>query len=253
MLCGDEAAVKSVAQQFQRRSPLVVRVVRPADVQATWQMSEDAAQAVTAPALGGLLLSYLPSDDCDAPNFMQHILEGRQEPIRPAVVRSLIPIAATLFVAATLAWFNSRESNSLAAMQAEIDALAVQASRATELRLQLVASSAKLEQLGKLASRLPPTMGDGAIHRLGACMPADVWLSQLTLTDGTQARLQGASYLEAGVYDFVRWLELAPGFNEVALKRTAAATNATGPTTSFELEVTMGKNNDQATRVARHE
>ena len=60
-------------------------------------------------------------------------------------------------------------------------------------------------------------------------MPSDVWLSQLEVTDRTTVRLHGASYLEAGVYDFVRWLEQAPGFAEVALKRTSATTSAVGP------------------------
>jgi hypothetical protein len=84
-------------------------------------------------------------------------------------------------------------------------------------------------------------------------MPADVWLNQLTVSDRTSVRLQGASYQEAGVYDFVHWLELAPGVDDVALKRTGSTASASGPATSFELEITLGDSNDQATRVARHE
>lgn len=253
LLCGDDAAVRTAAQQFQLRSPLEVVTVRPGDVQATWQLRAEAAEAVTAPALGGLLLSYLPVEECDAPNFMQHLLAGRQEPLRPDLVRSAIPIAATLLIAAALAWVNAGERNSLTAMQADIDSLAAQAARATELRLQLSTSEAKLEHLQVLASKLPTGLGSEAIRRLGACMPNDVWLSQLLVNDRAHARLQGASYLEAGVYDFVRWLELAPGFEGVALKRTTAATNAFGPTTSFELELTLDEINDSATRVARHD
>jgi hypothetical protein len=89
-------------------------------------------------------------------------------------------------------------------------------------------------------------------------MPSDVWLSSLAVADRSSARLQGLSYLEAGVYDFVRWLELAPGFIDVALKRTAPATSPSGPATGFELELAIADGaeanfSDQATHVARHE
>ena len=47
-------------------------------------------------------LSYLPADECDAPNLMQHILDGKQEPLRPRLIRSALPLAATLLVAVAL-------------------------------------------------------------------------------------------------------------------------------------------------------
>jgi hypothetical protein len=73
------------------------------------------------------------------------------------------------------------------------------------------------------------------------------------VSGGSTVRLHGASFQEAGVYDYVRWLELAPGIDEVALKRTSATTVGSGPATSFELELTLENPDDQATRVARHE
>jgi Tfp pilus assembly PilM family ATPase len=252
-LCGDAAATSSVAKQFQRQSPLEVRVVRPADVQATWQLRPGAAEVATAPALGGLLTAYLPPDEVDAPNLMQHILAGKREPLRPALIASALPVAATLLIALGMGWVNARQRAGLATMQAKVDGLAVAAARATELRLQFMGGEAKLAQLETLADRLPGELGGETVRRLAGCMPSDVWLSQLMVSDGDTVRLHGASFQEAGVYDYVRWLELAPGFDEVALKRTSAATVASGPATSFELELTLEDLDDQATRVARHE
>lgn len=252
-LSGEDGAVQLALQQFQRRSPLEVRPVLAREVQATWQLQKEAATAASAPTLGGLLLSYLPADDVDAPNLMQHIIEGRQEPLRPRLLRSAIPIAATLFIAASLGAINTGERTGLEAMQLELDGLGTASAKATELRLQLVGNEAKLAQLRQLAAKLPAGLGNDEIKYIGACMPGDVWLTTLLLADRSAATLQGASYLEAGVYDFVRWLEQAPGFTEVALKRTSATASSSGPATSFELELTLGKSNDQATRVARHE
>jgi hypothetical protein len=252
-LCGDGIALQAAAKSFDSKSPLDVRIVRPEDVQATWTLSRDTAEAATAPVLGGLLAAYLPVEDCEAPNLMQHILDGRLEPLRPRLLRSAIPIAATLLVALGLGWINGQRQAELESMQAELDSLAVSAARATELRLQLTSGELKLRELEKLAATLPSGLGASAIRSVGACMPGDVWLSQLTITDRTQAHVQGASYIEAGVYEFVRWLEQAPGFAEVALKRTSATTIASGPATSFELELELGEFNDSTERVARHE
>lgn len=252
-LYGEDQLVRTATEQFRKRSSLEVRIALPAEVQATWRLVKDAAQTVSAPALGGLLVAYLPADECVVPNLMQHILEGRQEPLRPRVIRSCMPMAAVLLLSLGMSWITAGQRRELAAMQAEADSLAVAAAKATELRLQLTTADLQLTQLKKLAGSLPGDLGIGAVRQLGACMPGDVWLSSLLVTDRRNVQLQGASYLEAGVYDFVHWLELAPGFTNVALKRTTAAAGASGAATSFELELTLGDLIGHATRVARHE
>ncbi len=253
LLCGDKAIVQKALEQFGGRSPLEVRAVRSAEIRATWQLDQKAVEEVTAPALGSLLLSYLPADQIDAPNFMQHVFDDRQEPLRPRVVASVMPVAAMLLVALGMAWINGRNRADLAATRTELEGLGAAFARATELRLQLTAAEAKLRELEQLAAKLPCQLPGASIRRLGECMPSDVWLSQLVVTDARKVSIHGASYVEAGVYDFVRWLELAPGFSDVALKRTSAATSPDGPTTTFEVELALGDFDEQATRVARHE
>jgi hypothetical protein len=238
-LCGDEKTAEAAMRQFKRQSSLKVRYVRPQDVKATWQISDESKDDVTTAALGALLATYLPAGDADAPNLMQHIIDRKRQPIRPVLVRSAMPLAATLLLAATLGVVNVREQQSLNVMRSELDSLAVVEARATELRLQLLASKTKLTQLEKLAAQLPSDLGNALVLRLAGCMPSDVWLSRLEVTDSLTVKLHGASYLEAGVYDFVRWLEQAPGLAEVALKSTSPSSSANGPTTNFELELTL--------------
>jgi hypothetical protein len=252
-LCGETAAVEDAARQFQKNSRLDVRIVRPADVKATWRLVDGAADAATALTLGGLLMTYLAPEECDAPNLMQRFLAGQQEPLRPRLLASAFPVAATLLAALAFSWVNVHGRAALHDVQNKLDGVAVAAARATELRLQLTAAEAKLAQLRLLASKLPGALGSEAVRTFGGCMPDDVWLTNLAITDGTNATVQGASYLEAGVYDFVHFLEMAPGFVDVALRRTSATSVATGPATSFELAVTLGDFDDQATRMARHD
>jgi hypothetical protein len=248
-ICGEEAAVQASTKQFKRQSTLEVCHVRPADVKATWQLTKETASEVTAAALGSLLATYLPAGDLDAPNLMQHIIDRKREPLRPKLIRSALPMVATLLTMATLSVVNSRAEQSLEQMRTELEGLAVAQARATELRLQLMASKGKLIELEKLAAQLPGELGDAVIRRLAGCMPSDVWLSRLEVVDRASIRLQGASYLEAGVYDFVRWLEQAPGFAEVALKGTSPASSATGPTTTFDLELSLADFNGSSAPV----
>ena len=84
---------------------------------------------------------------------MQHIIDRKRQPIRPVLVRSAMPLATTLLLAATLGVVNVREQQSLNVMRSELDSLAVVEARATELRLQLLASKTKLTQLEKLAAQ----------------------------------------------------------------------------------------------------
>ncbi len=252
-LSGDADSVRAATEQFQRMATLELLQVRPADVKATWHICEETADNVTAAALGALLATFLPAGGCDAPNLMQHILDRKREPLRPTLLRSAIPLAATLLAMAALSLANMRGARSLEMARAELSDLAVAQARATELHGQLMASKAKLVELEKLAALLPSDLGDRLVRRLAGCMPSDVWLSKLEVVDRTTIRLTGASYLEAGVYDFVRWLELAPDLAEVALKGTSPSSSATGPTTSFELELTLAEFDGPAAEVARHE
>lgn len=243
-LCGEEELVHAAMNQFKRQSKLEVLQVRPTDVKATWQLSEEAVGDVSAAALGALLATYMPSGDSDAPNLMKHIIDRKRQPLRPTLLRSALPLAATLLVMAALSVINESMEQSLDLMRIERESLAVKEARATELRLQLMASKGKLTQLEKLAAKLPGELGDTLVGRLAGCLPSDVWLSKVEIVEGATIRLHGASYQEAGVYDFVRWLEQAPGLTEVALKGTSPSSSATGPTTSFELELTLAADSD---------
>jgi hypothetical protein len=251
-LCGHLDGVREAAKQFQRATKLEVRTVRAAEVQATWQLPDDDAVELSAPALGSLLATYLPPGEQRSPNLMLHILESKREPLRPILVRSAAPLVAALLIALGFSTVNRRDGARLADMQLEMDQLAVAQAKARELQLQLTAASSKLAEMDKLAEQLPPEIGDEVVRRIGTCMPTDVWLTNLELADGKTANVEGASFLEAGVYDFVNWLKAAPGFADVAINRTSPGASPSGPVTNFLLELSLGKS-QPAPKVARHE
>jgi Tfp pilus assembly protein PilN len=160
-------------------------------------------------------------------------------PLRPVLIRSLMPVAAVLLVAATLLMLHLMEWRQTAALRAEMDLLAPACTRATELRLKQTAAETKLAQLAALEKHLPQPNWPQILGRITQSMPDDVWLDRLSVQDGKAAKLTGASYTDGGVYDFVANLKSVPDIEEIALEGTGLGQSQTGPTTNFDLQITL--------------
>lgn len=252
-LSGDRQTVMALARAFIKVPNIQCHVVVPTEIQATWKLATDANDPATVPVLGTMLGTYLPAGESDAPNFMDHITAISREPLRPVVIRSLLPVAAVLLVALGLKAFNIHQQGAINDLQSQIDELAVAETRARELRLRRTASEAKLAQLEQIARQLVPRPTADVLRRIAHCMPSDVWLNSLALSNENTLALQGSSFLEAGVFDFVRWLELAPGFEHVALRGTKSSHSQAGPTVDFDVQLILGDPRVSPAEIARHE
>jgi len=252
-LCGEKSAVDSVMPLFSACPQFEVERIAPEGIQATWEFEESATDSAMAPALGSLLSTYLPSSERDAPDFMEHIIASTRTPLRPILLRSAVPLVAILLIALTILFENHHQQSSLDKLQTQVDALSLVQGRARELRLKLSSLDSKLTQLQVLAHGMQALPIAGAVTRIGHCMPSDVWLSRLTIEDMHSVRLSGASYLEAGVFDFVGWLELSPALEDVALRGTKAGQSGSGPVINFDVELNLSDLNASVEEVARNE
>ena len=252
-LSGDQQEVTNALSALSRVQGMEPQIITPVEIQATWQLATGFDDPAAVPVLGAMLSTYLPDGESDAPNFMDHITAISRVPIRPLLIRSLIPLAAVLLVALGIKLFNFHQQTGIRDLQTQVDELAVAQARARELRLRQSASEAKLAQLDKLAAQLisPPTAD--VLRRIAHCMPSDVWLTSLSYADENSLALKGSSFLEAGVFDFVRWLEQAPGFDNVALRGTSSGQSNAGPTVGFDVELNLGNSDAPAKEIARHE
>ena len=252
-LCGEQAALEQTYPVLAACEQFDVQIIDPAKIQASWEFSEALNDSTSVPALGALLSTYLPSSERDAPNFMEHIVASTREPLKPILLRSLMPLAAVLLVALTLFVFNFNKQQALDGVQKQLDELAAVQARDRELRLRKDASLSKLVQLKALADQVHSLPADAIVARLGHCMPSDVWLNRLEINNMKTIQLTGASYLEAGVFDFVNWLDQAPGFEDVALRSTRPGQSASGPAIDFTVELNLGDWNGHVEEVARNE
>jgi Tfp pilus assembly protein PilN len=252
-LSGDRPSVTAALRAFSKIPHVECQVVNPGEIQATWQLTQAVDDPATLPVLGAMLGTYLPVDESDAPNFMDHITAVSREPLKPILMRSLVPVAAVLVAALGLQLFNFHQQSTITGLQTQVDELAVAQARARELHLRERASQAKLAELNKLAEQLTPPSTADTLRRIAQCMPSDVWLSALTFNEDRSLALRGSSFLEAGIFDFVRWLEQAPGFENVALRGTKSGQSQAGPTVDFDVQLKLGDPAEPSEEVARHE
>ena len=252
-ICGEKEALYDMLPAFHTSQRFNVERLAPSKIQATWSFVDQNPDSATIAALGSLLSTYVPANERNVPNFMEHILASTRIPMKPVLLRSAIPFAAVLLVAATLFSFNYMEQGKIDKLQEQVDSLASGQTRARALRLKSGAYRAKLQQLQHLSSQMDFVSGSEIITRIGQCMPSDVWLNKLTIDEMKVVQLTGASYLEAGVFDFVSWLDHAPGLDEVALRSTQPGQSASGPVINFDVELSLGDSNGPVEEVARNE
>lgn len=252
-LCGEEDAVERAYPLFAECDQFQVERIDPNSIQASWTFAEPVHDSANVPALGALLSTYLPNSERDVPNFMEHILASTREPLKPILVRSALPLAAVLLIACTILGINFSKQQQIDKLQSQVDELAIVQARDRELRLNKQSAQSKLEQLTVLAKGVDSLPAGDVVARIGHCMPNDVWLNRLELDQMSKIQITGASFLEAGVFDFVNWLEQAPGFDDVALRSTRPGQSPAGPAIDFTVELNLGDWNGKVEEVARNE
>ena len=252
-LCGQQEAVTRAMESFRPYPQFNVKQIAPRDIQASWQITSEVEDSGMVPALGMLIGTYLPKDQRGAPNLMQHIIASTREPIRPVLLRSLVPIAAVLLLGLLAYGWVLMEKSQLAALQQELDGMQMVNVKAREVRLKLTAAEQKTNQLKKMIQGVGNTKIKNTIARLGQCMPSDVWLSELSIQNMERMTVAGSSILEKGVFDFVEWLNKAPDFGDVALHSTDPGNSPSGPVVDFNVEINFGDKNDPGREVASNE
>jgi hypothetical protein len=238
-LAGDRDSVTRAQSNFNKLNDFQVHVLQPGDLDMPWQHAAESSGTDLAAALGTAMALYADDAKQQGPNLIESTLAQQREPIRPILIRSLVPIAAVLVVAAMLGVLNFLQWREMGTLRSELEALTPAAVRATELRLKLTATEAKIAQIESLEKQLPKPDWQLVLSRLSQSMPDDVWLDRLSFQDSHTAALSGASYTDGGVYDFVGYLKQVPGIAEIALEGTGVGQSPTGPTTNFDLKLSF--------------
>ena len=252
-LCGENEAINQAILSFAGYQEFEVQQIEPSSISAPWKIGKEVRNSSIVPALGILLSTYLSKEEQDSPNFMQHVIASAREPMRPILLRSLTPMITLLLIGMAGGLMNYCLQSEVDALRQNLDALQPVQARSLELRLKLTSAEKKLAELTRLEESVHPIPSHEVIARVGHCMPSDVWLTDLVMEDMKQLKLAGSSFLEAGVFDFVRWLGQAPGFEDVALRSTRPGRSRAGPAIDFNVELNLGDLDGPIKEVARYE
>jgi len=252
-LAGDADAVARARSKFVKLPDFEVNVLEPGDLDMPWKPAAEQPGTDLAAALGSAMALYSTSGEAEGPNLIESALAQLRQPIRPILLRSLLPIAAVMLVAVGLLVLQLKQWRETAAIAQDLEQLAPVCTHATELRLKLVAADAKLTQLTALEQDLPQPDWQQVLTRISQSMPDDVWLDRLSVQDGKSAAIIGASYTDGGVYDFVGYLKQVPNVAEIALEATGVGQSTTGPTTSFNLQLTLADLAGRSEKEGRHD
>lgn len=240
-LTGEPTAVRRAHNRFTQFQQFEVHLLDPGQLEVEWEHATDTPGTEFAAALG-MALSYYPANSQQAsPNLIEHMLATSRQPLRPFLIRSAIPLAATLLVAIGLAlmWVQQRAATSV--LRKELAGYEPARVHATELRLELVRTEAKMAQLQRLENLLPRPRWGTLMQHIAQSMPDDVWLDRLGIQDGRDATLTGSSYTDGGVYDFANYLKKVPQIAQIDLQGTGVGHTPNGPTTNFNMELSLAR------------
>ena len=242
-------------------APSIARITNSAEISADfesyqtaaikkyWQLESETPGGEMAATLGLALRDTL--DDIGAsPNLMEHILALSEASIRPFLIKALVPLAATLLIAAGLWAFNVEQGMEISALNQKLSKVNPQALESQRLTHELMLNEREVVHLRQLEERTPYEPIAPMIPKISQCLPEDVWLKRFLVDGELDATIAGTSYSEGGVYEFMRHLDQSPWFTEVALGGTESDQTGQGPATSFDMKMrmaspTLGETNDE--------
>jgi hypothetical protein len=204
-----------------------------------WSLSSSAEVTAEMGAALGLALRGRFDETGVSPNLMDEIHAQAKEPIRPFLIRAGAPIAAALLLAAGLWLFNLQQQSQLTALRERVEAAKPNHLLGQRLSKELANAALEIEQLSLLETNTPKRSVSPLVQGVGFCLPDDVWLKELKFDDRGSATVVGASYTEESVYDFVRYLDEAPTYHDVALRGTGVEQTPQGPATSFGVDIKL--------------
>jgi hypothetical protein len=91
-LAGDVAAVSCAASKFQQLGDFQVRILEPSELDMSWHHSGDVPGTDLAATLGTAMALYTDTARQQGPNLIESALAQQREPMRPILIRSLIPV-----------------------------------------------------------------------------------------------------------------------------------------------------------------
>jgi Tfp pilus assembly protein PilN len=96
-----------------------------------------------------------------------------------------------------------------------------------------------MEHLKAIQAAIANPDWSGILATVAQCLPENVWLNRLEAAEAHRVRLSGASYDDEAAFELVRWLDQAPGLENVQLEGMQSQRLTSGPATTFDVKLNL--------------
>lgn len=235
-LVGEEQDLQAATTNTKKK--IDTRPLPMEAVSSLWSIEGPTPPSMMAAAIG-LALRGRVEEVGVSPNLMDEIHALAKAPLRPLLIRSAIPVAAALVLAASLWLLNLEEGMRLAGLRARVDAIRPELLRGKRLTAQIADNATESDHLRKLVDSSDRRPVEPLVRYVGAHFATEVWLREFRLGETNRVSLSGTSLTDSGVYDTVRRLEEAPDLEEVALQGSGTEQTTFGPATTFQIDMQL--------------
>ncbi len=235
VLCGDARGVDLVKKAFDENDLLTVLPLHSLVNEENWNLDTKNLSGDQVAALGASLLEDRFNTTDAGPNLMERLHALHREPLAPQLARTFWPLAATVLFAVILWLHVEKVDRETTVLAKELESHEVVQQRSRILRHQTISNTEKIKHLELLARNISTPRWREMTTTVSQCLPNDVWVEAISVSDGKQMRISGEAYTEDGIFEFVRSLEQFPSLRQVSLMGTRPARTSAGPSTRFDV------------------
>ena len=235
-LFGTAEAVDAARQGFRLDSRLKVEVLDPNTIDPRWHIADASHAQELCAALGTALLSTLAPERRSGPNLMERFRLEKRVSLPLLLLRKFWPVAAVLLLSLALLGLSLHKQAQCTNLDQERAKLRPAQLQSQGLNRQIIIAQAVTGHLEWIRQRIIWADWANMLSALAQCLPEDVWLDRMTIQSGGQISLAGTSYQDNSIYEFLNWLDKAPGWNKVLLASSEQRRFQSQPAIRFTVE-----------------
>ncbi|MEO8493722.1 MAG: PilN domain-containing protein [Planctomycetota bacterium] len=257
LLCGIPDDLPLVAAQFAG-SNLTAEILDPKTISPNSDYSSSFLlnSHYVAP-LGSLVINAeqlaQPASERGLPDLMDTYRARQKEPLIPALLQALWPIAAALLVVVGIFGVSSMESGKAGRIESEQALLEADRDRVGKMQLELNETTRKSRYVTAIISAVKSPTYHQLIGAIGQCTPQGVWLESLGVDEHGVVSIQGPGQTDDLVFDFVQRLKKLPMLSNVSLQGQQPIQTELGPAIRFDIKCKYVEVNDHTERMARND
>jgi len=236
LLCGEPEAAEIARASFEKQGVIEAEMLDPQAVDGVWEFDSSDSGTVLAPVLGTCLLGIEPETEDTGPDLLTGLTGRDRRRFLPTVLKVFWPLAAALLVAVALKGLEFREQERCHVLEQEMACFGLDHKHVRELLAKIAHARERIGYLNGIKSKLSNPPWHELSTSIGQCLSDDTWVQFLHADSGGHVVLNGVSYSEKGLFDFMHWLRKHPEIDHVALHSTNPITDQSQRSIQFHIE-----------------